>query len=76
MSEQSPEQFAEFTTQDGPGSADVDRPDVDRPDADQRHPERVHPERVHPEQEAHGGSMAPGLVEPTGRQVADPPPGR
>ncbi|MBG0567575.1 hypothetical protein [Actinoplanes aureus] len=62
MTDYDPEQFAEFTTQDGPGSADVERVE--------------HPEQEHPEQEAHGGSMAPGLVDPTGRQVADPPPGR
>ena len=66
MSDQSPEQFAEFTTQDGPGSADIDRPDNDQ----------RHPAQEHPAQEAHGGSMAPGLVDPTGHQVADPPPGR
>ena len=28
----------------------------------------------HPEQEAHGGSMAPGQVDDTGRQVAETPP--
>ncbi|WP_328459659.1 hypothetical protein OHA21_27695 [Actinoplanes sp. NBC_00393] len=65
MTDYDPEQFAEFTTQDGPGSADV----AERPDGQQ------HPEQEHPEQEAHGGSMAPGLVDPTGREVADPPPG-
>lgn len=62
MTDYDPEQFAEFTTQDGPGSADVEQAE--------------HPEQQHPEQEAHGGSMAPGLVDPTGRQVAEPPPGR
>jgi hypothetical protein len=28
----------------------------------------------HPAHEAHGGSMAPGLVDDTGRQIAEPPP--
>ena len=27
----------------------------------------------HPLQDAHGGSMAPGLVDDTGRQIADVP---
>ncbi len=56
MSDENPEQYAEFATQDGPGSAD--------------HP---HPEQEHPEQEAHGGSMAPGLVDDAGRPIADQP---
>lgn len=29
-----------------------------------------HPEQEHPPQEAHGGSMAPGLVDDTGHPVA------
>jgi hypothetical protein len=29
--------------------------------------------RPQPAHEAHGGSMAPGLVDPTGRQIAQPP---
>jgi hypothetical protein len=33
-----------------------------------------HPEQEHPEQEAHGGSMAPGLVDDTGRPVEETPP--
>ena len=32
-------------------------------------PEHEHPEQEHPEQEAHGGSMAPDLVDDTGRPV-------
>jgi hypothetical protein len=28
----------------------------------------------HPEHEAHGGSMAPGLVDDAGRQIAEAPP--
>ncbi|MEV4348809.1 hypothetical protein AB0J83_30505 [Actinoplanes sp. NPDC049596] len=31
-------------------------------------------EREHPEQEAHGGSMAPGLVDDAGNQVEEAPP--
>jgi hypothetical protein len=30
-------------------------------------------EQDHPVQDAHGGSMAPGLVDDTGNQVADVP---
>ncbi|HEY0001559.1 MAG TPA: hypothetical protein VGB74_13970 [Actinoplanes sp.] len=33
-----------------------------------------HPEQEHPEQEAHGGSMAPGLVDDTGRPVEESQP--
>ena len=32
-----------------------------------------HPEQEHPVQDAHGGSMAPGLVSDTGEQVAELP---
>ena len=32
------------------------------------------PSQEHPAQEAHGGSMAPGLVDDTGRPIADGPP--
>lgn len=35
----------------------------------------THPEQEHPEQEAHGGSMAPGLVDDTGHPVEESPPG-
>ncbi|MFI5496747.1 hypothetical protein [Actinoplanes sp. NPDC051859] len=38
MSDVSPEQYAEFATQDGPGSADVDGADTDPPQTEQRHP--------------------------------------
>ena len=31
------------------------------------------PEQEHPAQEAHGGSMAPDLVDDTGHPVAEPP---
>jgi hypothetical protein len=31
----------------------------------------AHPEQEHPEQEAHGGSMAPGLVDDTGHPLGD-----
>jgi hypothetical protein len=33
-----------------------------------------HPEQQHPVQEAHGGSMAPGLVDDSGHPVAPAPP--
>jgi hypothetical protein len=62
MSDVNPEQFAEFTTQDGPGSPDAGSP---------QHP---HPEQEHPEQEAHGGSMAPQLVDDTGQPTGESPP--
>jgi hypothetical protein len=32
-----------------------------------------HPEQEHPVQDAHGGSMAPGLVDDTGQPIADLP---
>ncbi|MEU4623335.1 hypothetical protein AB0G04_25605 [Actinoplanes sp. NPDC023801] len=63
MSDPNPENFAEFTTQDGPGSADEER----------ENPTSAQSSQEHPEQEAHGGSMAPGLVDDTGQQVADVP---
>jgi hypothetical protein len=31
-------------------------------------------ERERPEEQAHGGSMAPGLVDPTGHPTGDVPP--
>jgi hypothetical protein len=31
------------------------------------------PEQEHPVQDAHGGSMAPGLVDDTGHPAGDPP---
>lgn len=33
------------------------------------------PEQEHPVQDAHGGSMAPGLVDDTGHPVGEPPAG-
>jgi hypothetical protein len=33
-----------------------------------------HPEQEHPIQDAHGGSMAPGLADDTGHPVAEAPP--
>jgi hypothetical protein len=62
MSDANPEQFEEFTTQDGPGSADIESP---------RHP---HPEQDHPDHEAHGGSMAPQFVDDAGRPTGESPP--
>ncbi|MEV4637550.1 GTPase activator [Actinoplanes sp. NPDC049548] len=37
-------------------------------------PDPGDPEKDHPAQEAHGGSMAPGMVDDTGEQVTDGPP--
>jgi hypothetical protein len=34
-----------------------------------------HPEQAHPPQDAHGGSMAPGLVDDTGHPVENGAPG-
>lgn len=59
MSDLNSDNFAEFTTQDGPGSPESDE-------------ERLSPP---PEQEAHGGSMAPGLVDDTGARTAEDFPG-
>lgn len=64
MSDINPEQYSEFTTDDGPGSADVD----------QQHAQE-HPAQEHPAQEAHGGSMAPGLVDDTGHRTSEALPG-
>ena len=61
MSDINPEHFAEFATQDGPGSADVDG--TDAPPAGEEHPAH----------EAHGGSMAPGLADDTGHRAAEAP---
>ena len=62
MSDTNAEQFEEFTTQDGPGSADAESPR--RPDDGQDRPE----------QEAHGGSMAPPFVDDIGRPTGEAPP--
>jgi hypothetical protein len=65
MSDISPEtEYAEYTTQDGPGSANADG------DADATTPV----ERERPEEQAHGGSMAPGLVDDAGNRVEEAPP--
>ncbi|MER6596126.1 hypothetical protein ABT214_30610 [Micromonospora purpureochromogenes] len=37
-------------------------------------PDDAEARRVREAEEAHGGSMAPGLVDETGRPVAEPPP--
>lgn len=37
-------------------------------------PDDAEARRVREAEEAHGGSMAPGLVDETGRAVAEPPP--
>jgi hypothetical protein len=39
----------------------------------QRNEDAQDPQQEHPIQDAHGGSMAPGLVDDTGRPVDDPP---
>jgi hypothetical protein len=36
--------------------------------------EQTPAEREHPEQQAHGGSMAPGLVDDTGHPTGEVPP--
>jgi hypothetical protein len=54
MSDERTEQYEEYVTEDGPGSADG--------------------KAAPAEQEAHGGSMAPGLVDDAGNQIAEPPP--
>ena len=69
MSDASPEQYAEFATQDGPGSADVDGIPAEPND-----PELNDPAQVHPEHDAHGGSMAPGLVDDAGNERHEPDP--
>ncbi|MGA5303716.1 hypothetical protein ACPCHT_27590 [Nucisporomicrobium flavum] len=43
-------------------------------DTTQPDPTPGNPEEDHPAQEAHGGSMAPGLVDDTGHQTPDEPP--
>jgi hypothetical protein len=37
-------------------------------------PEPTEAEQEHPEQQAHGGSMAPGLVDDTGHPTGESPP--
>jgi hypothetical protein len=59
MSDVNPENYAEFATADRAASVEAEPADGDR---------------AHPEQQAHGGSMAPGLVDDTGHPVAEPPP--
>jgi hypothetical protein len=57
MSDVNPERSAEVSTHDGPGADEA---------------QAKHPEQEHPEQEAHGGSMAPGIVDAIGRPTDDP----
>jgi hypothetical protein len=59
MSDINPEQYSEFTTEDGPDSADVEQRGA----------------QEHPAHEAHGGSMAPGLVDDTGHRTSEAVPG-
>ncbi|WP_433303233.1 hypothetical protein ACQP2F_11445 [Actinoplanes sp. CA-030573] len=78
MSDIDPENYAEFVTEDGPGSRDTGVPgsrDTDRPGSrDTGEEASAHERQRHPEQEAHGGSMAPGLVDDVGRRIGDVPP--
>ncbi|MGK5682307.1 hypothetical protein [Actinoplanes sp. URMC 104] len=59
MSDDRTEQYEEYVSEDGPGSADGKASPA---------------ERARPEEQAHGGSMAPGLVDDAGNQIAEPPP--
>jgi hypothetical protein len=52
------------------GMSDVNRDANSEPDEDAPTPV----ERERPEEQAHGGSMAPGLVDPTGHPTGDVPP--
>ncbi|MEU4688819.1 hypothetical protein [Actinoplanes sp. NPDC023714] len=72
MSDVNPEAFAEFATQDGPGSADSDYFSRDESSRGSSRDEERDPR---PEQEAHGGSMAPNLVNDTGDRTAEEFPG-
>jgi hypothetical protein len=49
-------------------SEDQDSTDAPQPEESQ------HSEQEHPLQDAHGGSMAPGVVDDTGHAVEPPPP--
>ncbi len=49
---------------------DNDSPEEIGGAADQR---STDPEQVHPAHDAHGGSMAPGVVDDTGRVISDQP---
>jgi hypothetical protein len=60
MSDVDPQNHAEFVNEEGPGCSG----------------ERSTPAgRERPEHEAHGGSMAPGMVDDVGRQTVQAPPG-
>jgi hypothetical protein len=48
--------------------------DTDPKNSAEEETERASGDQAHPEQEAHGGSMAPGLVDDAGHPVAEPPP--
>jgi hypothetical protein len=53
---------------------DKDRPATEHPESRASEATR-HPEQEHPPQDAHGGSMAPGLVDDTGHPLDNQPPG-
>ncbi|MFC0003750.1 GTPase activator [Micromonospora siamensis] len=48
-------------------------PQRDRRDEQAARPDGRDPEATRAAEEAHGGSMAPGLVDDTGRPVVEPP---
>ena len=49
---------------------------TENPSTDDREHDETpeHPEQEHPAHEAHGGSMAPGLVDDTGHPTGSTPP--
>jgi hypothetical protein len=59
MSDVNPQQEGGSTADDRLAATDAER----------------HRSQEHPAQEAHGGSMAPGLVDDTGNRTAEIPPG-
>jgi hypothetical protein len=54
---------------------DVQGPDSRQAGAAEAEDATRHPEQEHPPQDAHGGSMAPGLVDDTGHPVENGAPG-
>ena len=54
-----------MTTNEDQGGTDDQRADAEETPQ--------HPEQEHPVQDAHGGSMAPGLVDDTGHAVGQAP---
>ncbi|MEH1058736.1 GTPase activator [Micromonospora sp. CPCC 206171] len=60
--------------QPGDGHNSSSAPLGGAPDRMRAVPDDAEARRVREAEEAHGGSMAPGLVDETGRPVAEPPP--